>query len=68
MIVILSNCFYQVCSPLFCLLKHIGWDVNFIKGHSLCFHVPDDSFHFDKVNYTFEIIFGANRQLQGNSF
>src|SRR6185437_6000703 len=41
-------------------------DRDLVEGHTLRFHMPDDTLHFDQVDHALEVVFGAYRQLQRN--
>ena len=50
----------KLASPVFHIFLHIIRNRNFIKGHSFCFHMPNNTLHFNKVNHACEIIFSTN--------
>ena len=63
-IIVFSNCFYQVCSPFVCFFNHVSRNRNFFKGHTFSFHIPYNTLHGNQIYHTFKIVFSTDRQLQ----
>src|SRR6185312_4625331 len=66
MVIVLGNSLYQLSPPFKHVRHHIVGDRDLVEGHTLRFHMPDDTLHFDQVDHALEVVFGAYRQLQRN--
>ncbi len=43
LLIIVGNSLNEVLAPFVRFVHHIGRDVDFVKGHALCLHVPYDT-------------------------
>ena len=59
-----GSCFYQLFSPFLSFSHEIGRNILYRRIHRPI--LPQISFHFNQVDYAFEILFCSNRKLQGN--
>src|SRR5690606_28141485 len=53
----------QIFAGSLAVIEHVSRDLAVLEGHALIRLIPDDGLHLDKVDHTFEVLFGANRQL-----
>ena len=63
-IVNISNRLNKFCPPLFSLFKHIcGHLFHFVLGEPFLVDMPDNSFHFNKVDYPGKLLFRTDWYL-----